>query len=695
MMDDGLSAGNYKYVLPVTTRWHNFCQNVRYSFVPTKPLLTFRLVKKTLEAFILRKAVPRQIELALDYACNLNCSHCSSKRLIRSPKELMTVDEYRLLYAQLKKLGIVSYIFTGGEPLFFLERLLSILPVFQPKQNLLSIQSNTTLLNDQVAKELKQAGVDLILGSVDSFHAQDDDASISLDAIGETIALARRHGLDMTYCTVLTHANINSPQLNELISFMKRQRVLLFFNVAVPVGAWTNKSDVVLTSSDQLRLRELTRLHPHTRFDFASNFGGFGCPAFKERLYITPYGDVLGCPFLQISLGNLKSGANVADIRDKAMRSPYFNHYHKLCLAGEDPQFMDFYIPRHNNASQLPLAYEELEFEIINPDKSIIKKMRPGMRAKTFCDWCQTSIATPVTGQLRDEESQQHLPEAFKKERFQFVRCDHCGLVRLADRPHKDDMPLYYSSEYCCFQDYEQRGRIMHLLAKWLSRRKIKQIQSLMPASSSILLDYGCGSGTWLRMINEQKPPWRLIGTDIAHEALTRLRQVAIEAYVCDESNVRHYISEKSVGVIHLFHVIEHVPSPIRLLEVLYTLLVPGGHIIGQTPNYAALEVTIFKDAWNQWHVPRHFTIFDKKKLRRHAEKIGFEVISIKDSLSAATQWSGSFTKWAAMQNNAPFRGTSEPLYPLLTLVAIPLTAIQIATGLETSHQDFIFRKPS
>ncbi len=233
----------------------------------------------------------------------------------------------------------------------------------------------------------------------------------------------------------------------------------------------------------------------------------------------------------------------------------------------------------------------------------------------------------------------------------------------------------------------------MNGLARTLARRKRREIARLMPPGADTLLDYGCGSGTWIRMLRSLDPPWRIIGADIAVQAIEALRRDGFEAHVCDDSEALERIEPGSVGVIHLFHVIEHVPSPLRLLRVLRELLVPGGVVLGQTPNIDCAEARIFGDAWNQWHVPRHFTLFDMDTLRRHAEKAGFEVVSIRNSLSAATQWAGSFTKRRAMGNGHVFRGVHEPLYPPLILASLPVTAAQMALGLGTSHQDFLLRK--
>ena len=318
----------------------------------------------------------------------------------------------------------------------------------------------------------------------------------------------------------------------------------------------------------------------------------------------------------------------------------------------------------------------------------------PLLKQKVLCDWCGSDKRVPITGLLRDEESMKFLPNAFKEERYQFARCENCNLAYLPLRPHPDDLPLYYSSEYCCFQNFNERGSIINSLAEMLAKLKLYQIRKYMPKNQGVLLDYGCGSGTWLRMLKRLKLPWKIIGADIAAEAIQRLTQNAIEAYICDDTNVFNFIPKESVDVIHLFHVIEHVPSPTHLLKTLFELLVPGGVIIGQTPNVAALERQVWRDSWTSWHVPRHFVLFDPGTLKRHAEKAGFKIEMIKNSLTAATQWASSCTKKIALKKGRTFKGIHEPLYHPLILLSIPLTIFQLLFHIQTSNIDFIIRKP-
>jgi 2-polyprenyl-3-methyl-5-hydroxy-6-metoxy-1,4-benzoquinol methylase len=315
----------------------------------------------------------------------------------------------------------------------------------------------------------------------------------------------------------------------------------------------------------------------------------------------------------------------------------------------------------------------------------------PLPRETARCDHCGARESTPVTSRLPDAEAS-HLPEAFREERFQLVRCERCDLVYLRERPAARDLDVYYGDAYMCFESYEERGAIMRLLAARVARGKLKQIRQLMPPDADTLLDYGCGSGTWLAQIRDQGGSMRMIGVDITEGPLEQVRARGMEAHCCDENTLFEHVEPASVGVIHLFHVIEHLPSPSRVLARLHEALVPGGIILGQTPNVASLGRRFWGDLWNQWHVPRHFVLYSHETLHREAERAGFEVVSIRSSLSGATQWAHSALRWIALRRGREWRSIHEPLYAPAILAFLPLTVAECLLA-HSCHMDFVLRR--
>jgi SAM-dependent methyltransferase len=298
-----------------------------------------------------------------------------------------------------------------------------------------------------------------------------------------------------------------------------------------------------------------------------------------------------------------------------------------------------------------------------------------------------------MLGPMLDDEDVATMPPAFQSLRFRIGHCADCGLVYLRERPDPRDLDVYYPSTYKCFQAYEARGAIMRTLARIVARSKRRQIERLMPPGTRTLLDYGCGTGTWLLELRKIGCALDMIGTDIFEGPLAMLRAQGIPAHRCDDEDLVQYVTPGSVGVVHLFHVIEHVPSPKQLLARLKDVLVPGGVIVGQTPNVASYGCRFWGESWNQWHVPHHFVLFSHDTLARHAAAAGLEVMSISNSLSGATQWAQSGLRVRARRRGRPFLGTAEPLYPALILAALPMALAESVFG-HTCHVDFVLRRP-
>jgi 2-polyprenyl-3-methyl-5-hydroxy-6-metoxy-1,4-benzoquinol methylase len=250
------------------------------------------------------------------------------------------------------------------------------------------------------------------------------------------------------------------------------------------------------------------------------------------------------------------------------------------------------------------------------PTPALAEARTPEARVVVDCERCGRSDGTPVTGWLRDEESADQLPPAFRELTFRFQRCSGCGLVYMRERPSPADLDVFYGDAYKCFESYDDRGRIMRALAGAVARGKLRQIEKLMPPGCDVLLDYGCGAGTWLDLIQGLGCRYRMIGMDVTEGPLEELRRRGIEAHCCDETTMFRHVERESVGVIHLFHVIEHLPDVGRTLRALHEALVPGGAVVGQTPNVASWGCRVFGDFWNQWHVPRHLVLFDHETLR-------------------------------------------------------------------------------
>jgi len=316
----------------------------------------------------------------------------------------------------------------------------------------------------------------------------------------------------------------------------------------------------------------------------------------------------------------------------------------------------------------------------------------PGDPTVVNCDYCGSAETKPFSVPLMFDGGEEEFPEAYRKMRYQFFCCVGCGLVYLPKRPNPRDLPALYPADYKCFQSYNDRGFIMRKLASSLAHAKLRQIRSMLPAGNTRLLDYGCGSGTWLEGLRKIGSDLEMIGMDVVPHAVEQAKKKGFQAYCCNEADIFEYIRPGSIGVIHLFHVIEHLPSPRQSLLQMRKALAPGGVVIGQTPNVNSIGRRFWGELWNQWQIPHHFILFSPETLRRHAEAADFQVIDISSSLSSATQWAQSFLRWWTRKMKRPFRETREPFYPFLILFFLPLILIESIFS-KTCHIDFVLKR--
>lgn len=231
------------------------------------------------------------------------------------------------------------------------------------------------------------------------------------------------------------------------------------------------------------------------------------------------------------------------------------------------------------------------------------------------------------------------------------VRCASCGLHFTNPRPTLDRLGDYYPSAYAPHQrsdaDQSDRG--------WLRRQVLREaygapshqprplarlaaraaMRFKNPRSFGFgvpwhgqgrLLDFGCGAGKFLRRMHAIG--WDVTGIDFSESAVQSVRAAGLRAL---QGTLPHpNLPPASFDVITMRHSLEHVPAPLEVLRAARELLVYGGRIVIQVPNYASWEVDYFGDASPRLDLPRHLTHFTPATLREVLTDAGFDVKEIR-----------------------------------------------------------------
>lgn len=301
------------------------------------PMLA-RMAKAYLDVAIFNRRPFRFFDIALNYSCNLSCVHCSALDLVCRERRQLTHDDYRRFVREAMRYGCTVFQFTGGEPLLRKD-IFELVRIFRPAWNMISIQTNGTLLSQDMVDQLHVSGIRSICMSLDSADPAEHDAfrgqkgSFVRSLEGLDRAISKGFSCAVVFC--VSHQSLRAESTMRLIRLIGDRGVNGFMTLAVPIGRWAGREDVMITREDREYINELILKYPFLRTDFESNWRDSGCPAMKEKAYLSPYGDVLPCPFIQVSYGNIRTEP-VSVILDRGRHAPEFGHYPPLCRAAED-----------------------------------------------------------------------------------------------------------------------------------------------------------------------------------------------------------------------------------------------------------------------------------------------------------------------------------------------------------------------
>ena len=303
------------------------------------------------------------IQFQYNYNCNFRCQHCSIKRFQgKSDARQFTIPDVRELFRQADELGLARVTITGGEPLTFPD-LDELVAAIDPQKFYINCDTNGWLLDEKKAKHLKSIGVDRIQLSLDSLDAAEhDDFRRTKGAYAKAlraIDAARGAGLSIFIQTVVTKQRLHSEEFIKFLEYFNKMGVGVFVSYAKPVGSWEGNFDGLVDRKDMAYMEELEKKHnvfTHLTPAYGLNMG---CIALKGMFSVTQYGDVLPCPYIHVSVGNVFKEP-LKDIIKRGFDIKYFGEYVDTCTIAEDRDFINKYIAGRTYGKPLPVPYYEV-----------------------------------------------------------------------------------------------------------------------------------------------------------------------------------------------------------------------------------------------------------------------------------------------------------------------------------------------
>jgi 2-polyprenyl-3-methyl-5-hydroxy-6-metoxy-1,4-benzoquinol methylase len=235
----------------------------------------------------------------------------------------------------------------------------------------------------------------------------------------------------------------------------------------------------------------------------------------------------------------------------------------------------------------------------------------------SICPACEGNLFTPFIT-VKDN--------SITKEIFELIKCSHCGLTITSPRPAADSIGKYYASvEYI---SHSGKSKTLfdkiYLTARSITLRwKYKLVAHYFPQPSNIL-DFGCGTGEFLNFM--KKNSWNVTGVEPNETARQKANHL-LENKVLENL---HQVKSRSMEVITLWHVLEHVHDLNNTIQKLKSLLSLNGHIIIAVPNPNSHDSKHYENNWAGYDVPRHLWHFNQRTMTALLNKNGLRIVEVR-----------------------------------------------------------------
>lgn len=229
---------------------------------------------------------------------------------------------------------------------------------------------------------------------------------------------------------------------------------------------------------------------------------------------------------------------------------------------------------------------------------------------------------------------------------FKLVRCRNCSLVYINPQPTEEELVKFYPTDY---SPYSLEYQTFHYSYPLNFLRKIRRmIWPMKPAALNTMpsfidqdqpkkvLDFGCGGGRFLKLLEKQHPDWDLYGFDIATNRQIEQLTDRIKIYRGQMQVLLDDLTLQSLDIIYLNNSLEHLNDPDQTLRLLIPFLKHGGELFVEVPNIDSIKFKIFGKHFSSLDIPRHLYMFSPQTLRALLQKNGLTIQ--KTSLSGSSK---------------------------------------------------------
>jgi len=257
------------------------------------------------------------------------------------------------------------------------------------------------------------------------------------------------------------------------------------------------------------------------------------------------------------------------------------------------------------------------------------------------------------------------------EKQFTYVKCNNCGLIYQSPRPayNQHFIDAAYAEYYQFTESLNANDaqKVRHS-GTAMFQKEIDYIQQFDPLKTAAL-DIGSGMGTFLDAARKYYPV--VLGLDVSEKMAKFVEQtVGVEVLV---EQFDDFVSPIKFSLIHMSHVLEHVPNPNQWLQKAKENLEPKGILVINIPNKLSLGSQVqhffyktglkkqFSSTWNDpSRTPDHLFEPTIRSMLYLLKKNGYEVLeyytySRKDPASNSSVGSKLFNRSLKFGSNLTF----------------------------------------
>ncbi|MHC4846808.1 MAG: radical SAM/SPASM domain-containing protein [Planctomycetota bacterium] len=227
----------------------------------------------------------RSLELAVTWICNLDCEFCYAEDLMKAKKRPpdMRVETVARITREARDLGLIHVNVTGGEPMVRKD-IYDVVDAI-PKDIVVSLVTNSTLLTKEKIDNLKKSGLSTIQMSYGSYYQKSFKRDLA------------RYCVEKGISVTLSVVNIRAERENieNAFAMAEEDDFSVLFNYPM---IYKNEG---VDSEYYWKMR----YHPRCREDNLFWSGKDRCPAGTHKLYVTNDGDVMTCDRIHAIYGNI------------------------------------------------------------------------------------------------------------------------------------------------------------------------------------------------------------------------------------------------------------------------------------------------------------------------------------------------------------------------------------------------------